>query len=316
MTDVLVVAEHRDGAIRSVTHEAISAATELATNSVALALIAPSPDPLVESVSMAPVDTVYTVSHDEPFNHDVYRQVVVKLAKELDPTFIIAGNTVNGLDYLPAVANELDWPLVTDAIGFDRRDPDVLVTREAYGSKVETTVAIEHPPGVLSVRPGEWEAATESSQPTVEPAPVTIDEAAIRSTVLGIEAAAESDIDITEAEVVISIGRGIGEEDNLELIEELANVLDGTLAASRPIVDAGWLPKGRQVGQSGKTVTPKVYLAIGISGAVQHVAGMKDADTIISINNDPDAPIFDIADVGIVDDLFEVIPALIDAFGS
>lgn len=316
MTDVLVVAEHRDGAIRSVTSEAITAATELASDSVALALIAPSPESLVESVSIPPVDTVYTVSHDEPFNHDVYRQVVVGLAEKVDPTFIIAGNTVNGLDYLPAVANELDWPLVTDAIGFDRRDPEVLVTREAYGSKVETTVAIEHPPAVLSVRPGEWEAAADSSEPTVEPAPVTIDEAAIRSTVLGIEAAAESDIDITDAEVVISVGRGIEEEDNLELVEELARVLDGTLAASRPIVDAGWLPKGRQVGQSGKTVTPKVYLAIGISGAVQHVAGMKDADTIIAINNDPDAPIFDIADVGIVDDLFEVVPALIDALES
>jgi len=121
-------------------------------------------------------------------------------------------------------------------------------------------------------------------------------------------------VDISEAEFIVSVGRGIEDEENLELIEELAEALDATLAASRPIVDSGWLPKNRQVGQSGKVVTPNVYLAIGISGAVQHVAGMKGAETIIAVNTDPDAPIFDIADYGIVDDLFEVVPELIERF--
>jgi electron transfer flavoprotein alpha subunit len=124
------------------------------------------------------------------------------------------------------------------------------------------------------------------------------------------------DVDIAEADFIISIGRGIQEQDNLPLIEKLCEATGATLAASRPIVDNEWLPKNRQVGQSGKVVQPEVYIAIGISGAVQHIAGMKDAGTIIAINNDPSAPIFDVADYGIVDDLFEVVPQLIEEFGG
>jgi electron transfer flavoprotein alpha subunit len=136
----------------------------------------------------------------------------------------------------------------------------------------------------------------------------------VRSTVTGFEEVGGGDVDISDADVLVSVGRGIEEEENIELIEELADALGATLSSSRPIVDAGWLPKNRQVGQSGKVVTPDVYLAIGISGAVQHVAGMKGADTIIAINTDPNAPIYDLADYGIVDDLFEVVPELTAQF--
>ena len=127
-------------------------------------------------------------------------------------------------------------------------------------------------------------------------------------------AVAAGDVDISDAEVLVSVGRGIDEEENLDVVEELAEALGATLSASRPIVDNGWLPKNRQVGQSGKVVTPEVYIAVGISGAVQHVAGMKGSDTIVAINTDPNAPIFDIADYGIVGDLFDVVPALVAEF--
>ena len=132
----------------------------------------------------------------------------------------------------------------------------------------------------------------------------------------GFEEVGGGDVDITEADVLVSVGRGIDEEENIPLIEELADTLGATLSSSRPIVDNGWLPKNRQVGQSGKVVTPDVYIAVGISGAVQHVAGMKGADTIIAINTDPSAPIYDIADYGIVNDLFDVVPELIEQFGG
>jgi len=162
--------------------------------------------------------------------------------------------------------------------------------------------------------PREWPATDESGDATVEAFDATIDESRVRSTVTGFEEAASGDVDITDADVLVSVGRGIEEEENLDLVRDLADALGATLSASRPIVDNGWLPADRQVGQSGKVVTPDVYIAIGISGAVQHVAGMKGADTIVAINKDPNAPIFDIADYGIVDDLFDVVPALTEEF--
>ncbi|MCF2241253.1 electron transfer flavoprotein subunit alpha/FixB family protein, partial [Halobacterium salinarum] len=143
-----------------------------------------------------------------------------------------------------------------------------------------------------------------------------IDEDAIGATVNGFEEVGGGDVDIADAEFLVSVGRGIEEEENIALVEALAETTGATLSSSRPIVDNGWLAKNRQVGQSGKQVTPDVYLAVGISGAVQHVAGMKGADTIIAVNTDPNAPIFDIADYGIVGDLFDVVPALIEEFGG
>ncbi len=141
-----------------------------------------------------------------------------------------------------------------------------------------------------------------------------MDEEALGARVQGFEEVGGGDVDISEAEVLVSVGRGIEEEENLDLVRDLADALGATLSASRPIVDNGWLPKNRQVGQSGKVVTPKVYIPVGISGAVQHVAGMKGSETIVAINTDPNAPIFDIADYGIVGDLFDVVPELIDEF--
>ncbi|OYR87585.1 electron transfer flavoprotein subunit alpha, partial [Halorubrum distributum] len=191
-------------------------------------------------------------------------------------------------------------------------DDGLTVTREMYGSKVETTVDVAGDRFVLTVRGGEWPPAEGVGDATVEAADVDIPESGARVT--GFEEVGGGDVDIADADVLVSVGRGIEEEENLELVEELADALGATLSASRPIVDNGWLPKNRQVGQSGKVVTPDVYIAVGISGAVQHVAGMKGSDTIIAINTDPNAPIFDIADYGIVGDLFDVVPELIDEF--
>jgi len=314
MSDVLVVSEHRRGELRDVSYEAITAGRELADargGDLHVAVIAGDVDGFAEDLNREGVDAIHTVANGEEFDHNVYQAAIAALLDRTDADTVVAPNSVNGLDYAPAVAEDRDLPLVTDAIGFEY-DGGLTVTREMYGSKVETSVDVDGDRHVLTVRGGEWAPAEGVGDAAIESVDVDLPESGARVT--GFEEVGGGDVDIADADVLVSVGRGIEEEENLELVEELADALGATLSASRPIVDNGWLPKNRQVGQSGKVVTPDVYIAVGISGAVQHVAGMKGSDTIIAINTDPNAPIFDIADYGIVGDLFEVVPELVDEF--
>jgi len=250
--------------------------------------------------------------HGEEFNHDVYTQAITQLYDDLAPQYVLTPNSVNGLDYAPAVANQLDLPVVTDTIDLETDGETLVATREMYGGKVETTNELEGE-AVVTIRSAEWPQAEGTGDASIEAFDAAIDEDAIGSTVSGFEEVGGGDVDISEAELLVSIGRGIEEEENLDLIRDLADALGATLllASDRRQRLAA---KNRQVGQSGKVVTPDVYIAIGISGAVQHVAGMKGSDTIVAINTDPNAPIMDIADYAIVDDLFDVVPELIDEF--
>jgi len=314
MNDVLVVSEHRRGELRDISHEAITAGRELADargGDLHVAVVSGDVDRFAEDLNRDGVDAIHAVNDGEEFDHNVYQSAVAALLDRTDAGTVIAPNSVNGLDYAPAVAEDRGIPLVTDAIGIEY-DDGLTVTREMYGSKVETTVDVAGDRFVLTIRGGEWSPAEGVGDATIEAVEVDLPDSGARVT--GFEEVGGGDVDIADADVLVSVGRGIEEEENLELVEELADALGATLSASRPIVDSGWLPKNRQVGQSGKVVTPDVYIAVGISGAVQHVAGMKGSDTIVAINTDPNAPIFDIADYGIVGDLFDVIPALIDEF--
>ena len=316
MSDVLAVADHRRGDLRDVSYEIITAGRELADETggdLHLAVISGTVDDFADKLNREGVDAVHTVDHGEEFNHDVYAQVVTQLYDELAPQYVLTPNSVNGLDYAPAVANELDLPVVTDTIDLEADGETLVATREMYGGKVETTTELEGD-AVVTIRGAEWPAAEGTGDAAIEAFDADIDEDTVGSTVTGFEEVGGGDVDISEAELLVSVGRGIEEEENLPLIEALVEATDATLSSSRPIVDNGWLPKNRQVGQSGKVVTPDVYIAIGISGAVQHVAGMKGSDTIVAINTDPNAPIMDIADYAIVDDLFDVVPELIDEF--
>ncbi|SEH12983.1 electron transfer flavoprotein alpha subunit [Natronorubrum sediminis] len=318
MTDILAIADHRRGELRDVSYEIITAGRELANETggdLHLAAISGAVDDFAENLNREGVDAIHTVSHGEEFNHDVYTQAVTQLYDDLAPQYVLIPNSVNGLDYAPAVANQLGLPIVTDTIGLETDGETLIATREMYGGKVETTNELEGE-SVVTIRSTEWPVAEGTGDAAIEAADVEIDEDAIGSTVNGYEEVAGGDVDISEAEVLVSVGRGIEEEDNIPIIEDLAEALDATVSSSRPIVDNGWLPKNRQVGQSGKVVTPDVYIAIGISGAVQHVAGMKGSDTIVAINTDPNAPIMDIADYAIHDDLFDVVPALTEEFGG
>ena len=315
---VLAVAEHRRGDLRDISFELITAGRELAADldtDLAVAVIAGDIEGFADKLNREGVDTIYTVDNGEEFNHGVYAEAVEQLCAELDPTALLLPNSVNGLDYAPAVAGSLNLPLVTDVVGIEGGGT-VEVVREQYGGKVETTYEVDSERCALTIRGAEWPPAESTGDASIEAAEIDIDEGSLGATVNGFEEVGSGDVDITDADVLVSVGRGIGEEDNIPIIEELADALGATLSSSRPIVDNGWLPQNRQVGQSGKVVTPDVYIAVGISGAVQHVAGMKGADTIVAINSDPNAPIYDIADYGIVDDLFEVVPRLIEEFGG
>ncbi|PSP15315.1 electron transfer flavoprotein subunit alpha/FixB family protein [Halobacteriales archaeon QH_10_67_13] len=317
--DVLAVAEHRRGDLRDVSLELLTAGRELADETggdLHAAVISGDVEAFGDRLNREGVDAVHTVAHGEEFNHDVYAQAVTTLIDEFDPAYVLAPNSVNGFDYVPAVADRLSIPLVTDVTDLAVDGSELTATREFHGGKTEGTVEIAGDRAALTIRAGGWPAASGNGDATVEPFEVEIDESAVRSTVTGFEEVGGGDVDITDADVLVSIGRGIREEDNLDLIFDLADAMDATVSASQPIIDNGWLPADHQVGQSGKVVTPEVYIAIGISGAVQHVAGMKGAETIVAINDDPSAPIFDIADYGIVDDLFEVVPALTEEFAG
>jgi electron transfer flavoprotein alpha subunit len=314
---VLAAAEHRRGDLRDVSYELISAGREL-TDALGtefhVAVIGGTVAEFVEQLNREGVDVIHTVAEGEEFNHGVYTQAIASLAADLDPAVVMMPNSVNGLDYAPAVASGLERPLVTDVVGFEVTD-GVTAVREMYASKVETTLSIDADRFCVTIRPNEWPGAEGTGDAEVREHDIEIADSRVRSTVTGFQEVGGGDIDISDADVLVSVGRGIEEEENIELIEELADTLGATLSSSRPIVDAGWLPKNRQVGQSGKVVTPDIYIAIGISGAVQHVAGMKGAETIVAINTDPNAPIFDLADYAIVDDLFEVVPELTAQFG-
>lgn len=318
MSDVLAITEHRQGELRDVSYEMITAGRELAGEAggdLHLAVIGGDVDAYAEDLNREGVDKIHTVDHGDEFNHDVYTQAIEQLFEASGASLLLVPQTVNGMDYSAAVSGRLDVPFVSDAVGLDHNG-SLEVTREMYGSKVETTVDVDSDEAIVSIRPAEWEATEAEGDASVEAFDADIDEGAIGTTVTGYEEAAGGDVDLGESEFIVSIGRGIDEEDNLDLIEELADTVGADMGSSRPLVDNGWLPKNRQVGQSGKVVTPDVYIAIGISGAVQHVAGMKGADTIIAVNTDPSAPIFDLADYGVVGDLFEVVPELIEEFGG
>ncbi|MFC4540518.1 electron transfer flavoprotein subunit alpha/FixB family protein [Halosolutus amylolyticus] len=316
MTDVLAVTDHRRGDLRDVSYEIITAGRQLADETGAdlhLAVISGTVDEFADKLDREGVDVIHTVDVGEEFNHNVYTQVVTQLYDDLAPQYVLTPNSVNGLDYAPAVANRLGLPIVTDTVDLDTDGETLIATREMYGGKVETTTELADN-AVVTIRSAEWPAAEGTGDAAIGAFDAEIDESQQGSTVTGFEEVGGGDVDISEADVLVSVGRGIEEEENLEIIEDLADALDATVSSSRPIVDNGWLPKNRQVGQSGKVVTPDVYIAIGISGAVQHVAGMKGSDTIVAINTDPNAPIMDIADYAIHDDLFDVVPALTEEF--
>jgi electron transfer flavoprotein alpha subunit len=305
----LVVAEHVRGELRPVTLELVSAARELG-GPVAVAVIASDPSAFTDAVNVEGVDEILAVRvEQEAFENDVHQAAVESLVEEHDPRAVLMGFTVDSMGYAPALAAKLGLGFASDVFALRDEGGQIVAERSYYGAKVNAEVEF---PGrdrvVLLVRPTSWEPAGGAGSATVTEvaAPAATSRARHRDWV----EVQVGDVDITTADFLLSVGRGVGEKENLEQFEELAGRMGATLSVSRPLVDAGWMPNSRQVGQSGKTVKPKVYLALGISGAVQHLAGMKTSGTIIAVNSDPEAAIFNVAHYGAVADLFEVADEL------
>jgi electron transfer flavoprotein alpha subunit len=309
MNGTLVVAEHLQGRLRDVTYELITAARELG-GPVSVAVVASDPSKFRDELNVEGVDEIVGVSVEtDEFENDVYQQVLEALIEERSPRVILLGFTVNGMGYGPAVAAKLGLGFASDVHAIRVDGESVVAQRSFYGAKVVGELEFpEKAQVLLMLRPTVWAATTErgnASQSELS-VPVPYSRARHRDFV---EVPAGG-VDITTADFLLSIGRGIGEQENIATFERLADKMGAVLSVSRPLVDAGWMKSDRQVGQSGKTVKPKVYLALGISGAVQHLAGMKASGTIVAVNTDPEAAIFSVAHYGAVADLFDIAEEL------
>ncbi len=312
--DIFVIAEHRRGEIRDITFELLTKGYELSKDGGRLhtVLLGFQNEKMIDELKPFS-DGILNIDDEKlkDFNAEYYQMVLSNLLQEKKPFITLLGQTAFGIDLAPSLATELNMPYAADCIDIEIDKERVYTEKQIYGGKISSRVSLVENWGyMVSVRPGS--IAPKEGELKAEVTAITSplkEEIDYRRFVQYIEAA-KGEVDITQAEVVVGIGRGLKEDKNLPLMEEFAKSIGGVLACSRPVVDAGWLSKDRQVGSSGKTVKPKLYIAVGISGAFQHVMGMKSADTIVAINKDPNAPIFTVADYGIVGDLFQVIPKL------
>jgi electron transfer flavoprotein alpha subunit len=263
---------------------------------------------------------IWAVEHDllENYTADGYAFALEELIRKVQPALVLFPHTYRTRDFAPKLATRFGSVLVSDVIAARVEGGSVVLVRQLFQGKLNGEVRLNAAgPQFASMQAGAWRAdslETASGGPApIETFSPSLDAAQIRQQPEAPFREAARAVDLTAAEIIVSVGRGIGEESNISVVEELAKALGAELAASRPICDAGWLPMERQVGSSGQTVAPKMYVAVGISGAIQHLVGMKGSKTIVAINKDANAPIFEVADYGIVGDLFEVVPALVEA---
>jgi electron transfer flavoprotein alpha subunit len=311
MSGILVLVEHRQGLLRPVSLEVLGAAVqakEASGERLTAAVLGANPGAFAEALQLAGVDEIVTVqTASDAFDPDTYEAVARALIQDRAPSLVLLPHTIDTLGYAAPLAAKGNHGFTTDAFGLSRDGDAWLATRSGYGQKVN--MEIEFPNRatvVVTLRPGSFkapEAGGTAALTSFAAPPVTE-----RSTHIEFEEpAASGDVDIPGADFILSVGRGIGEETHVEQFKELADAVGATLGCSRPIADSGWLPKAHQVGQSGKTAANcKVYIAMGISGSVQHMAGMKHVENIIAVNTDPEASIFTIAKYGIVGDIFEI----------
>jgi electron transfer flavoprotein alpha subunit len=313
--NILVYLEERNGQIRKPSLEAISAAYALGGNVIA-AIVAADSSALVEQAKKLNVSAIYSVSDARLANYSsrATGRALAEIANQASADIILIGATGRGKDLAPRVAIRLEAGYVPDVIAFSTESGELIATHPVYAGKAQVNVRVTTPVKIYSTRPNLWKASTDapSSEPSINSIAVNFEEADFaeqtKSLVLS-----QGKLDVAESDIIVSGGRGMRGPENWALIENLAAAFGGATGASRAVVDAGWRPHAEQVGQTGKTVSPTLYVAVGISGAVQHLAGMSSSKTIVAINKDENAPIFSIADYGIVGDAFEILPTLTDA---
>jgi electron transfer flavoprotein alpha subunit len=315
---ILAVLEQRGGVWNRMSFETLAAAQQLGEASAAV--IGQDIEALAAELAAKKLDKVYAVEHDllKDYTPDGYTLALRQLIAQAKPDVVLFPHTYQVRDFLPKLATSLDRVAVSDVISHKLENGRLTLVRQLFQGKVNADVSLAGDgPHFVSVQAGAWRAdQVAEGAAAVEKFAPQIAATDIRTKPLDLFRESARAVDLSAAPIIVSVGRGIKEADNLPLVQKLADALGAELAASRPICDAGWLPMERQVGSSGQTVAPKLYLAVGISGAIQHLVGMKGSRTVVAINKDPNAPIFEIADYGIVGDLFQIVPELIAALGK
>jgi electron transfer flavoprotein alpha subunit len=316
MSEVLVVAEHLNGVLADITFEMLGKARELAAGlggRVTVALLGSGVRPLAEQLGAADSTLLVEDPALEPYTPDAWQQALTNLVGNRKPALVVVANTGMGMDLAAGLSAALDLPLAAYCTDLRVDRSQVVATSQVYAGKLFAESRLPADGSVVSVLSGAFPidaGKSSASAPSIEAVAMPPLRSRVRFKQLNVPEA--GDVDITREQVLVSVGRGIQEADNIALAEELAAALGGAVSASRPIIDNGWLPRARQVGKSGMKVKPRLYVAVGISGAPEHLEGMRDAELIVAINTDPKAPIFDVAHYGTTADLFELLPALTD----
>ncbi|MEO5511087.1 MAG: electron transfer flavoprotein subunit alpha/FixB family protein [Longimicrobiales bacterium] len=321
MANILAVTEQRDGSLRRISEEVVSAARTLAeqTGGVVHAIVI-GPAGMSSAVTQLAkfgAEVIHVVENDalKGYSPDGYVHAIADHIRSSDYFAVLFGATTNGKDLAPRIAARLDVPLAGDATGLAMENGEIVITRPMYAGRAFARITLDGSPRMVSIRPNVFRPEERAAAGAVQPIAMTGDASAWKVKVREVKAAVGGNLDVSEAPIVISGGRGLKGPEQWPMLEQLRDAFGSraALGASRAVVDAGWRPHGEQVGQTGKTVSPQLYIAVGISGAMQHLAGMRSAKTIVAINKDPDAPIFKIADYGIVGDFAEILPALTEA---
>lgn len=305
---VFAVAEHRFGELNPLSIEMINLANKLGESN---AVVIGKDVGKFASELAKYADKVWKIEDPslENYNPELYIDVLLQLFQKEKPDVVLIGNTAQGGEFAPYLAVKLKAPIVTDVVGVNTAN-GLIASRFVMQGKIMVDLKVNSTPCVLTIRQGAFKEGVQKNGQILD-AGIKPSKPAKRKFIEYVQPEVGA-VDITKANIIVSVGRGIEDAANISLAEELANALGGVVAGSRPVIDNGWLPKDRQVGISGKVVKPKLYLALGISGAFQHVMGMKDSELIIAVNKDPEAPIFGVAHYGIVANIFDIIPELLD----
>ncbi len=318
---ILVVVEQREGKLNRVSWETLTAGQALAAETgwtLEAAVLGSRTGTLAKEVAAKKVAKVYAIESPklEPYTPDAFVAALKQFISSKQPKLVLMPHTYQVRDFVPKLATAMDRTAISDCIGYKKEGDKLLITRQMFQGKLAADVSFAcDPPWFVTFQNGAFrgdKVEAESSAAPVEAVDVEIPENIIRNKPHEVFKEAKQAVDLTQAEIIVAVGRGIKEQKNIEIAKQLAEALGGEIAASRPICDSGWLPMDRQIGSSGQTVAPKLYLALGISGAIQHIVGMKGARTIIAVNKDPEAPIFEIADYAVVGNLFDIVPPLIE----
>ncbi|KAA0229542.1 electron transfer flavoprotein subunit alpha/FixB family protein [candidate division KSB1 bacterium] len=318
---ILVIVEQNDGKITRIGWEALAAAQEIGAglgHEVCALLLGKGASAAAKEAAAAALKQIWFAENAElsHYTPDGFSAAAKQMIEKSKPQYVLAGHSYQARDYFPKLAASCGRGLIADSVGYRIENGAITFVRQAFQGKINADFSFNgEPPYFASLQSGavSSDKLKKGGNAAVSDAGLDLSGVSIRTTVLEIFEGVKGKVDLTKADIIVSVGRGIKEKANMPLVEELAGAIGGELAASRPVCDDGWLPLDRQIGSSGQTVAPKLYLAVGISGAIQHLVGMKGARTIVAINKDERAPIFDIADYGIVGDLFEIVPELTKA---